>query len=224
MDTTLQQLIQGGSVNEAAIQIRDATQDPFEFWNKWFDCAAYHSNSHERLIELARALQKHHVGMIDGAKLWEDLPHFNRSLRETFERTFACGLGLTQTVYDDMTKPDQFINICRIYALCAREHMADTLAYAVILFRGVLEQKKMPDAVDTRLRALLAWVEIAGNQLYNNGDPRLESSPLCRSGEKWNGRPGLSKERWCFWKERLHAISSDYSLDLCRAMNAAECV
>lgn len=217
MEAALEHVVQGADVNEAAAQIANVVDDPFAFWNKWLDCAASHETAQTRLLALARALQKHHVGSIDDKRLWSDLPRLGWSLRESFE-----GRWHAHEVYDTTTQPDQFVALSKMYARCKQEQLFDTLPYAVIVFRGVLEQERVPDALDVHLRALSAWTQIAGKDLYNAGKTQHESSALCRGGDLWNGRPGLNQERWSFWKDRLASFDSDQSTDVLALMQAAE--
>lgn len=169
-----------------------------------------HGDAQDRLIALVRSLQEHDIGTLDEKKLWKDLPRLGWSLRESFE------------LYDNVSKPDEYVNICKMYALCAHEQIADTLPYAVIVFRTVLEKEQVPDGLDVRLRALIKWVQIAGKEIYNGGEAKLESSPLCRGGDLWKGTAGLSKARWNFWKERAQSLSSDLCEPLIHAMTDAE--
>lgn len=125
-------------------------------------------------------------------------------------------------VYDNEAKPEQLINISAMFAKCARAHVADTLMFAVVLFRGVLEEEKEPKDLDARLQALIAWVDGAGKELYNDGKPYGESSAIAKGGDLWKGAPGFSKERWAFWKERLQSMHTDTSQKLLKAMEAIE--
>ena len=86
MDGALKQVLQGEDVNAAAGAVAKATEDPFAFWNQWFDCAAHHADAQDRLIALVQALQKHDVGIVDDQRLWGDLPRLPWSMRESFQR------------------------------------------------------------------------------------------------------------------------------------------
>lgn len=195
---------------QAARQIADTVEDPFEFWNKWLDCAVAHPDAQARLVDLARALQKQEGGTVDEQNHWRDLPRLGWSLRESFE------------IYDNPDKADEFVHLCRMYALCAKEGLADTVAYAVIVFRAALEQESTPKDNDFRIRALTVWVQMAGKQLYNQGNAHHESTPMCQCGSRWKGGSGLNKERWSFWKDQLKMVSSEHCTALLQAMDTAE--
>ena len=67
-------------------------------------------------------------------------------------------------VYDNEAKPEQLINISAMFAKCAHAHVANTLMFAVVLFRGVLEEEKEPKDLDARLQACLLYTSDAADE------------------------------------------------------------
>lgn len=178
MSGVLEEVLRGGDVNAAVPEV--AKTDKFAFWNAWLAAAVAHPMGQPRLIELGKALKA-----ADAA-----LPELGWALRETFE------------IYDKPT--EEFVRLNAMYARIAQAGIADTLAYAVVVFRGTLESEAEPDMY--RLRALEMWVAFAGRELYNGGQPHHADSALCRGGPLWHGEGGISQARWEFWEQRAQNV------------------
>ncbi|PKI85037.1 hypothetical protein MVES1_000798 [Malassezia vespertilionis] len=197
MNVALEAAAHGKQLDTIVDSITRDETDPFTFWMALLAYSTEHPEAQDRLIALAKALRTRHVCMLDGEKLWEDLPKLKWALRENFE------------MYDDTEdEPNEFVNTNKMYAKCVKEGIVDTLMFAVICFRTALEEKNVGDA-EVQFKALHAWVEIAGDILYNEGKPHYESSPLCRGGALWKGGPGITKERWEFWGKRIEELGSN---------------
>ena len=85
---------------------------------------------------------------------------------------------------------------------------------AIWELRSGLEEPPLstPSAKETSLTTACEWIEHAGEELYKQGHAgrRLEAMEerALKPGQLFSsGKPGLSDERWRFWRERIGVLA-----------------
>ncbi|KAJ7597682.1 hypothetical protein C8J56DRAFT_326122 [Mycena floridula] len=69
-----------------------------------------------------------------------------------------------------------------------------------------------PEVLDQHVPAAAVWILYAGDRMRNLSVKGDEGSRSTRGGPLWEGKPGYSKERWNFWKERFSSFSERQDL------------
>lgn len=143
-------------------------------------------------------------------RIWKDLPVLGPALREKLDGPAEA------------RKPDEqaAINVAWVnfHAFAARLMAAgviDLTTHALWMMRDALEEELEAGSKEANREVLTAavWIEYAGSILFEkvlwNPSPTLgeEDERLLRAGPRYKGGPGLSSDRWLFWKNRLEEVA-----------------
>lgn len=109
---------------------------------------------------------------------------------------------------------NSFTSFNSFQAHLARNQACPRLSYGLYILRLTLEeefgfqQKPLQSPVwDFYIPVAVEWIVVCGRELFDA--KQSIAGDGWKPGRLWKGRPGLSKERWAFWKERLDVVAKD---------------
>jgi len=188
----------------------------FQFWKDTFSAAEQvPSADHpalDKLVSFVRelSLQGDVEIKVWEKRVWKDLPVLGAALREKLD-------GPAQA-----RKPDEqdALNVAWVnfHAFAARLMAAgviDLTTHALWMMRDALEEELEAGSKEANREVVTAavWIEYAGPILFEkvlwNPNPTLgeEDERLLRAGPRYKGGPGLSSDRWLFWKNRFEEVA-----------------
>ncbi|KAL1855207.1 hypothetical protein Daus18300_011208 [Diaporthe australafricana] len=148
----------------------------------------------------------------------------NVSPEETWRNGFLMALGMRMRdgwsgftmengeEEDDVQTPDEWLNLNSFNARLFGSGITRWYNMAIWQLREALETKLGPDSHENDCKIAVAseWIIQAGPQLLREtmlNEDISEAENRAYSGlELWTGMPGLSTERWGFWKRRLAEV------------------
>lgn len=137
---------------------------------------------------------------------------------------------------DDVQTPDEWLNLNSYSARLLGSGVTRWYNFAIWELREGLETKLGPDSHENDCKIAVAseWIIQAGPKLLRetllNEDISEAEKTALVGHELWTGMPGLSTERWGFWKRRLAELKPsvktqpalDYLEHAQRVMTAVE--
>lgn len=121
---------------------------------------------------------------------------------------------------DDVQTPDEWLNLNSFNARLFGAGVTRWYNFAIWQLREGLEDVLGPDPHENDCKIAVAseWIIQAGpnllrETLLNEDISEEEKSAYC-GGKLWTGLPGLSLERWRFWKHRLAEVKSSVETQL----------
>ncbi|CEJ60589.1 hypothetical protein PMG11_09158 [Penicillium brasilianum] len=187
------------------------------------EMASYRNSSHSRLAQLLEALglSSHFTFLAkENGRVWR----FNL-LKHSME-DFCEG--------PDSDNPERYVNYNSFLAHLYEHRIFPTdPTYALWAMRAAFEDDRSHEAKEVRSSWILGaaqWILWNGQSIFNLilepalYDVTYETWPdrgAWDAGCLYNGTPGLSLERWQFWKRRFGDFSQDSNVtDECKAVSA----
>lgn len=122
---------------------------------------------------------------------------------------------LTKTVRPNFEKDDasavaEWTSLNAFAALLLGNSVQTWHNFAIWELRGALEEEPRSNAErDGQLQSSSEWILHAGNVLRaKKGMDQLDEMEkrMLKGGSKFQGEPGLSDERWSFWRDRFREL------------------
>ncbi|KAH7040615.1 uncharacterized protein B0I36DRAFT_311095 [Microdochium trichocladiopsis] len=197
---------------------KDAVDDGylFQFWRDLFSAAEQAPSSDhpalDKLVLFVRelSLQGDVEIKVWEKRIWKDLPVLGAALREKLD-------GPAQARNRD---EQDAVNAAwvKFHAFAARlmaANVIDLTTQALWMLRDGLEEQLTAGSKEANREVLTAtvWIEYAGPLLFEkilwSPNPTLgdDDKRLLRAGPLYKGGPGLSSDRWLFWKTRLDEVA-----------------
>lgn len=180
-------------------------------------------------IRIAQQIPSRHIGqelLVKTVQLIKDLPEetwlkrFLGSLRMNMRDGWSGFTTDDGEDEDDVQTPDEWLNLNSFNARLFGSGMTRWYNMAIWELREALETELGPKLYDNDCRIAVAseWIIQAGPKLLResllgadltDGEKRAFSG-----GSLWTGIPGLSTERWGFWKRRLSEVKETVGIQL----------
>ncbi|POR35209.1 Putative oxidoreductase [Tolypocladium paradoxum] len=143
-------------------------------------------------------------------RVWSELPMLGPCMREAWDLS---------PMYDgsdgDNAAIQEWISLNSFAARILGANLQTWVNLAIWEFRSGLEEPPPPSqaAKDTALATACEWITHAGKALHEQGGrvqqlDAMEQRALKPGKLFENGKPGLSDERWRFWRERMGVMGA----------------
>ncbi|CCM05962.1 uncharacterized protein FIBRA_08201 [Fibroporia radiculosa] len=143
-------------------------------------------------------------------RIWQDLPMLGPNMREDLD------VFNPKSHEGDAQAQERWQSYNAFVARLFRDRTFDTPLYALWMLRDILEDigtRQDPISLDAGLPVAAEWIFVAGSILYDFCHSPDKHEPITHDiaraacgGRNYHGPPGLSLERWQFWKERFAYI------------------
>ncbi|KAI3327704.1 hypothetical protein HD806DRAFT_331479 [Xylariaceae sp. AK1471] len=182
----------------------------WNFWNQIFDAAEQvpHDNpAQDKLALFIRELKlvPETGDKVWGASVWTDLPLLSAAIREHLTPPSSSG--------NDEEKATAIRAWVSFHAFVARLLHAGVSpgseTTGIWMLRAALEQDAEPANLDRDLMTAAVYIEYAGATLAQmlalQPEPQLDRAMqrMLKGGALWDGKSGLTAERWAFWGKRF---------------------
>ncbi|KAI1817160.1 hypothetical protein GGS20DRAFT_103048 [Poronia punctata] len=187
------------SASEAAKTLSQTVQSPDEgfFWGFWRDVFSiaeqivpHHHPALDKLVLFVRELT------LSDDDVWTQLPILSASIREHLDASSSTAT----------TKVSFHAFVARLlHAGVSSVHYIT----ALWMLRAALESDDGPHPDDTDLMIAAVYIEYAGATLIQTialrPEPELDDTErrLTKGGKLWEGKSGLTADRWAFWGKRF---------------------
>ncbi|KAL1872664.1 hypothetical protein Daus18300_004210 [Diaporthe australafricana] len=181
----------------------------FNFWEILIAIARHVPSRHDGqalLVEVLKELNS--PAMADGgSNPWKGLPDFSTSMRDNWiDPTFEAG-----DKEDQEYNYNEWLNLNSFNARLLGSGLVGWVSFAIWELRQGLEVEARPGEIaDCRAAVASEWLIYAEPELLIRSSLALDLDEAerrsQRTGELFAGKPGLSLERWDFWKRRCVEI------------------
>ncbi|MCJ1388274.1 hypothetical protein MMC18_001119 [Xylographa bjoerkii] len=223
------QLILPGS---ASTKPETASRKLWRLWTLVFDAAQELPETHPILVDLVREFRERadaHLKYGSDTIDWTDAPKFDQNWRDTHDSLEAWRENSPE-------ESQRWINFSAFSARVATANISDLdTIWGFFTIRDALEAEgQSPALLSMDVCASAQWILYAGKAIYQTKNSHVSEHWKIDKSQKtalWKGEPGFSRQRWAFWKERLHQVELSTSVSeetktivrkATKAMNAIE--
>src|SRR6266566_5183426 len=119
--------------------------------------------------------------------------------------------------------PEEWANSSAFEAQLLGSGIIDWVSTALLDIRGALENPHNPPELgDCYVISAAQWILYAGKELFSDRrQPRDAKDQSLRTGTLFPGPPGVSLERWQFWKKRFGELGAQLGNEAKKEAEAA---